>query len=79
MVLNTTTESKVGLNKRFQYLTKNSLSSLRLAVDEQDEGDVVDVDEEGGEGHIGYVTIVRLGQHYARIISYCISETVLVL
>ena len=66
-------------NKRLQYLTKYSLSSLRLAVDEEDEEDMVDVDEEGGQGHVGHVTIVRLGQHYARIISYCISETVLVL
>ena len=64
-------------NKRLQYLTKYSLSSLRLAVDKEDEEDVVDVDEEGGEGHIGHVTIVRLGQHYAQIISYCISETML--
>ena len=79
MVLNKYTESKVGLNKRLQYLTKNSLSSLRLAVDEQDEEDVVDVDEEGGEGHIGHVKIVILGQHYAQIISSCISETMLVL
>ena len=79
MILNTYTESIISLNNRFQYLTENSLSSLRLAVDEQDEGDVVDVDEEGGQGHVGHVTIVRLGQHYARIISYCISETVLVL
>ena len=60
-----------------QYLTKYSLSSLRLAVDEGDEEDVVDVDEESGEGHIGHVTIVRLGQHYAQNIS--ISEIVLVL
>ena len=52
---------------------------MRLAVDEQDEGDVVDVDEEGGQGHIGHVPIVRLGQHYARIIRNWISETVLVL
>ena len=52
---------------------------MRLAVDEKDEEDVVDVDEEGGQRHVGHVTIVRLGQHYARIISYCISETVLVL
>ena len=79
MILNTYTESKFGLNKRLQYLTNNSLSSLRLAVDEEDEEDMVDVDEEGGQGHIGHVTIVGLGQHCARIISYWISETVLVL
>ena len=66
-------------NKRLQYLTKYSLSSLRLAVDEGDEEDVVDVDEEGGEGHIGHVTIVRLGQHYAQNISCCLYETALVL